>query len=96
MTNVTNYQETARKNAEKITRNQTIRAMEHLIVGMGGKNAYIDWLEAMPEDATLGPSGGISTATISKISADDALFNRAVKAFATHMGPVMAALAAEG
>lgn len=95
MTNIANHQETARKNAEKITRNQTIRAMENLIVGMGGKNAYIAWLEAMPEDATLGLSGGISTATIAKISEDDVLFNRIVKVFAANMGPILTELASE-
>lgn len=95
MTSGSNYQETARKNAETITRSQTIRAMEHLIIGMGDRSAYIDWLNAMPEDTTLSVSGGISQTTIKRIASDDEAYNKAVAAFAGQMGPVLMQIAAE-
>lgn len=81
--------------AEHITRTQTMRAMERLMLGLGGKNAYIAWLEAMPADATLNASGGLDMGTINRIAADDSQYKRIVRAFASHMGKVLTDMAAE-
>ena len=76
--------------AEEITRRQTLKAMEQLIVGMGGKAGYIKWLEALPDDATMTPSGGVTTETMVRIAKDTTLYDRACKAFAAHMAPILA------
>lgn len=89
MSNITEFQEQARKNAEKATRTQTIKAMERLIVGMGGKHAYIAWLQALPENTKLNNAGGLDQSSVTEIAADDGLYGKAVQAFAAHMGPVL-------
>lgn len=93
MNNVSDYREQARKNAEKVTRAQNLRAMERLIVGMGGRHAYIAWLQALPEDVKLNTSGGLDQASVNSIAEDEATYNGVIRAFARHMGPVLMALA---
>lgn len=90
---MTDYQEQARKNAERVTRTQNLRAMEHLIVGMGSKHAYVEWIKAMPENVRLSISGGLDHASMIMVSSDETAYNRAVKVFAMHMAPVLSALA---
>lgn len=95
MSNVTDYQEQARKNAEKVTRVQNLRAMERLIVGMGGRHAYIAWLQALPEDVKLNSSGGLDQAGMNSIAENEDAYNGVVRAFAQHVGPVLMAIASE-
>lgn len=94
MTNITN-QEKPRITSEHIQRTQTIRAMERLMIALGGKHAFVVWLEAMPEDATLNGSGGLDGDTVNRIAMDDEQYNRVLRTFAGHMGPVLMAVAAE-
>lgn len=96
MTNTenTNYQEMAKKNLEKVGRAQTLRAMEHIIIAMGSKDAYAAWLQTLPEDATLSATGRLSNDAINLIIAEDDLYNNAVKAFAQQMAPVLESLGA--
>lgn len=93
MSNVSDYQEQARKNEEKVTRVQNLRAMERLIVGMGGRHAYIAWLQALPEDVKLNGSGGLDQEGMNSIAENEAVYNSVVHAFAQQMGPVLMALA---
>lgn len=81
--------------AEHVARTQTLRAMERLMISMGSRNDYIAWLQAMPEDAVLNPAGGLSMDTVGKVAADDVQYDRAVRAFALHMGKVLANIEAE-
>lgn len=85
--------EQARANAEKITRQQTLRTMEQLIVTLGGKSGYIKWLEAMPANAVLTNSGSVSSATLMDVAGDELAYAAATKAFAAYMAPVLAEMA---
>lgn len=81
--------------ATKVTRMQTIRAMETLSANLGGKDAYIAFLTALPDSITMIGSG-ISNASAAAVAEDDASYEKVVKAFAKNMGSVLTALAAEG
>lgn len=81
--------------AERIQRSQNIMAMERLTVNMGGRDAYIGWLSAMPEDVVLNSGGGMSQASALKIVEDEEQYNRLVKAFALAMLPKLKEAAEE-
>ena len=81
--------------AERIQRSQNLMAMERLTVNMGGRDAYIGWLSAMPEDVVLTTGGGMSQASALKIAEDEEQYTRLVKAFALAMLPKLKE-AAEG
>lgn len=95
MTTTPNYQEIAKKNAERATKVQLLRAMEKLLIGLGSKRDYIAWLEALPEDAKIGGAGNLDNAAIAQVAENEALYYAALKAFAGRMGPALMAIAAE-
>lgn len=76
----------------KLTRAQNLRAMQTLIIAMGGVKGYGMWLDAMPEGATLSPNGGVEQSTLMEIAANDDTYNAAVKSFAQIISPVLSAL----
>lgn len=78
--------------AQKLSRAQTLRAMQTLVITMGGVKGYGVWLDAMPEGTTLSPSGGVDQSALMEIAANDEKYNAAVKAFAQVMSPVLSAL----
>ena len=77
--------------SQHITRAQNLRAMQTLVITMGGVKGYVAWLEAMPEGATIS-TGGVEQSTMMDIAANDDSYNKAIKAFAKVMAPVLAAL----
>lgn len=96
MTTTPNYQEIARKNAERATRIQMLRAMEKLLIGLGSKHDYIVWLEAMPENAKIGASGGLENATIIQVAENEGYYTAALRAFAQRLGPVLTTMSMGG
>lgn len=90
MTNVN-----TKTNAEKINRLQNLRAMERLMITMGGKDGLMAWMAAMPDDVVLSSSGGVSAESMMDVANRDDAYQAAVQAFAAHMTPVLAAIAAE-
>ena len=81
--------------AEKAQRSTTILAMERLILSLGGRGAYVKWLEALPEDAELNSAGGLSQRSLITIAENDEQYSKMVAAFAKYMLPTMEALAAK-
>ena len=81
--------------AEKAQRSTTILAMERLILSLGGRGAYVKWLEALPEDAELNSAGGLSQHSLITIAENDEQYSKMVTAFAKYMLPTMEALAAK-
>lgn len=81
--------EQARKSAEQIERVQNLRAMERLMINLGGKVAYIKWLEAMPEDADMSSIGVISQDALRNVAANEEKYANVLREFATYMGPVL-------
>ena len=81
--------------AEKAQRYTTILAMERLILSLGGRGAYVKWLEALPEDAELNSAGGLSQHSLITIAENDEQYSKMVTAFAKYMLPTMEALAAK-
>lgn len=96
MTTTPNYREIARKNTERATRIQMLRAMEKLLIGLGSKHDYIVWLEAMPENAKISAAGGMDNETIDQIARDDTQYRGAIRAFAERLGPVLMTMSTEG
>lgn len=82
----------ATNNSQRLTRTQNLRAMQTLIITMGGVKGYGVWLDAMPEGATLSPSGGVEQSALMAIASNDESYNAAVKAFAQVMAPVLSAM----
>lgn len=95
MTTAHNYQEIAKKNVERATRVQLLRAMEKMLIGLGSKRDYIAWLEALPEDAKIGSAGNLDNAAITQVAENETLYHAAMKVFAERMGPVLMTIAAE-
>lgn len=87
-----NIREQAKHNAEMAERVQTMRAMERLMINMGGKDGYIKWLQALPETAGLSSIGIVGTEALRDIAENDADYNAVVQAFAAHMGPVLTSM----
>lgn len=81
--------------AEKAQRSTTLLAMERLILSLGGRDAYIKWLEALPTDAGLNNAGGLNQHSVMAISVNDDQYSKMVTAFAKYMLPTMETLAAE-
>lgn len=79
----------------KVNRMQTIRAMETISANLGGRDAFVAFLSALPADVSM-TSVGLSSASVAAVAQDEEAYNKAVKAFATHMSTVLTALAAEG
>lgn len=82
-------------NIDKSTRFSNLKAMERLMITMGGKEGLMDWMAAMPDDVTISPVGGVSNESLMAVAEDDTLYKAAEKAFALHMGPVLKKIAAE-
>lgn len=79
--------------AEKVQRTQTLIAMERLIISLGGRDAYVVWLSAMPESVALNAAGGLAQSSAMSIAENDAHYNHLVKTFANCMLPTMTKLA---
>ena len=75
--------------SEKINRMQAIKAMERLMITMGGKEGLMALLDAMPQDAQISPSGGVSNETLMEVAGDQYSYDVALRAFAKHMLPVL-------
>lgn len=73
----------------KIARLQNLRAMERLMVTMGGKDGTIAWLHAMPADAAFANAGSVSHQTLQQIAEDNESYDKVVIAFARHMAPIL-------
>ena len=78
---------------EKINRMQAMKAMERLMITLGGKEGMMAWLAAMPQDAQISPSGGVSTETLMAIAGDQYSYDVVLRAFAKHMQPVLKGIA---
>lgn len=87
-----NIREQAKHNAEMAERVQTMRAMERLMINLGGKNGYIKWLMALPEGAGLNSIGVIGTEALRDIAENEDAYQHVVRSFATHMGPVLTSM----
>lgn len=81
--------------AEKAQRSTTLMAMERLILSLGGSDAYIKWLEALPTDAGLNNAGGLNQHSVMAISMNDDQYSKMVATFAKCMMPYIEALAAQ-
>lgn len=88
-----NAREQAKRNAEVLERVQNLRAMERLVVNMGGKTAYIEWLKAMPEDVGLSSAGTVGQEALREIAENEQSYNNVLKTFAACMGPVLMGMA---
>lgn len=78
--------------AQKLTRAQNLRAMQTLIITMGGVKGYGEWLAAMPEGTALNPSGGVDQAALMAVAESDEAYSKAMEAFKAVMTPVLDAL----
>ena len=76
-------------NIDKSTRFSNLKAMERLMITMGGKEGLMDWMAAMPDDVTISPVGGVSNESLMAVAEDDTLYKAAEKAFALHMRPAL-------
>lgn len=82
-------------NTDKSTRFANLKAMERLMITLGGKEGLMIWMAAMPEDVTISPVGGVSNESMMAVAEDDAQYKAAVKVFADYMGPVLKKIAEE-
>lgn len=96
MTDAAMYRDQAARNAKVAERTQNLRAMERLIISLGGTLSYVRWLEALPEDAKLNAAGSMDQATANAIAANDEAWGKALRTFAAQLGPVLTGLAKEG
>ena len=77
---------------QKLTRAQNLRAMQTLVITMGGVKGYREWLAAMPEGTSLTPGGGVDQAALMVVAESDDAYNAAMMAFKAVMTPVLAAM----
>ena len=82
-------------NIDKSTRFSNLKAMERLMITLGGKEGLIIWMAAMPDNVTISPVGGVSNESLMAVAEDDKLYKAAMKAFAEYMGPVLKKIASE-
>lgn len=82
-------------NIDKSTRFSNMKAMERLMITMGGLEGLMAWLTAMPDNVTISPVGGVSNESLMAVAEDDRLYKNAMRAFAEYMGPVLKKIASE-
>lgn len=82
-------------NIDKSTRFSNLKAMERLMITMGGKEGLMDWMAAMPDNVNISPVGGVSNESLMAVAEDDTLYKAAEKAFALHMRPVLQKIVTE-
>lgn len=82
-------------NTDKSTRFANLKAMERLMITLGGKEGLMIWMAAMPEDVTISPVGGVSNESMMAVAEDDAQYKATMKVFADYMGPVLKKIAEE-
>lgn len=82
-------------NIDKSTRFSNMKAMERLMITMGGLSGLMAWLTAMPDNVTISPVVGVSNESLMAVAEDDKLYKAAERAFAVHMGPVLQKIAEE-
>lgn len=80
-------------NPEKINRLQTLKAMERIMLSLGGKEGAIAWLNAMPEGVALSAAGGVTQESLMDVAGNDGDYKRAVKGFARCMGAALTRMA---
>lgn len=88
----TNYNEPISA-GEKITRQQTLKAMERIMFTIGGKEGLLAWMAAMPAGVEINASGGVSNEALMAIAGDQEAYRGVMKAFAAHMGEKLTAMA---
>lgn len=82
-------------NIDKSTHFSNLKAMERLMITLGGKEGLMIWMAALPEDVTISPVGGVSNESLMAVAEDDKLYKAAMKAFAEYMGPVLQKIVTE-
>lgn len=88
MTNI----EEAKARAAAAERLRTMEAMERLVIDLGTRVEYVQWLDIFPETISLDSGGGVSREDMQTLAADEAAFTAASKAWAAIMLPVMETL----
>lgn len=78
--------------AMQLNRVQTLKAMQTLIIALGGVKAYTAWLGAMPDNAELSIGGGVEHATLMAVASDESTYAKVVRAFKDIMPAVFEAM----
>ena len=87
MTNI----EEAKARAAAAARLRTMQAMERLVIDLGTRVEYVQWLDIFPEAIFLDSGGGVSREDMQAVADDKEAFDAAVKAWAALMLPVLTA-----
>lgn len=87
MTNI----EEAKARAAAAARLRTMQAMERLVIDLGTRVQYMQWLDIFPEAISLDSGGGVSREDMQTVADDEEAFDAAVKAWAALMLPVLTA-----
>ena len=87
MTNI----EEAKARAAAAARLRTMQAMERLVIDLGTRVEYVQWLDIFPEAISLDSGGGVSREDMQAVADDKEAFDAAVKAWAALMLPVLSA-----
>lgn len=87
MTNI----EEAKARAAAAARLRTMQAMERLVIDLGTRVEYVQWLDIFPEAISLDSGGGVSREDMQAVAADEEAFEAAVRAWAALMLPVLTA-----
>lgn len=87
MTNI----EEAKARTAAAARLRTMQAMERLVIDLGTRVQYMQWLNIFPETISLDSGGGVSREDMQAVADDEEAFDAAVKAWAALMLPVLTA-----
>lgn len=87
MTNI----EEAKARAAAAARLRTMQAMERLVIDLGTRVEYVQWLDIFPEAISLDSGGGVSREDMQAVADDKEAFDAAVRAWAALMLPVLSA-----
>lgn len=87
---MTNLEE-AKARAAAAERLRTMQAMERLVIDLGTRVQYMQWLDIFPETISLDSGGGVSREDMQAVAADEEAFDAAVRAWAALMLPVLSA-----
>lgn len=87
---MTNLEE-AKARAAAAERLRTMQAMERLVIDLGTRVQYVQWLDIFPEAISLDSGGGVSREDMQAVAADEEAFDAAVRAWAALMLPVLSA-----
>lgn len=81
----------AKARAAAAARLRTMQAMERLVIDLGTRVQYVQWLDIFPEAISLDSGGGVSREDMQAVADDEEAFDSAVKAWAALMLPVLTA-----